>query len=312
MISTLTIAVPTFRRPDWLGQLLDSLAACETPPEIDPAVTLCVIDNDPERSARTVVRERAARLSPWRLVYLHEAEPGVVAVRNRALDVSRDSDLLAFVDDDLLVSPGWLRALVRARMAFGADVVFGPVAPIYEPETPEWIRRLQPHGRPIERDGPRQEVGPTCNCLIDRGAVARLGLRFDPRMSAIGAEDTLFFTEMKERGAVLANAAGAACREHIAPSRASLRWLLLRWSRAGATDHMISTRRSGRRRSRLAGLLKGALRVGGGAVMLAASSLAMAAKGRGAAASPLRTLARGCGMIAYAFGLIFAEYARPR
>ena len=43
-------------------------------------------------------------------MYVYEAQPGLSRARNRGVNVSR-SDIVVFIDDDAIPSPGWLRAL---------------------------------------------------------------------------------------------------------------------------------------------------------------------------------------------------------
>ena len=44
--------------------------------------------------------------------YVHEAEPGIVAARNRALDEA-SGDVLVFIDDDEIALPGWPNGLLE-------------------------------------------------------------------------------------------------------------------------------------------------------------------------------------------------------
>ena len=139
-MSRLTIAIPTFRRPedltravsgvlDQAGELVDGLSAEACDPEGDAAgatdtgrtagetvsdVEVLVIDNDAQGSGREAALSAAAaagvpvrtpsedRVEPGGVSvrYVVEERPGVAAVRNRALDETTERDLLIFIDDD--------------------------------------------------------------------------------------------------------------------------------------------------------------------------------------------------------------------
>ena len=56
MSTSVAIAVITFRRPELLKDLLDSLQAQELPADSDFAVRIVVVDNDAEGSAAEVIK----------------------------------------------------------------------------------------------------------------------------------------------------------------------------------------------------------------------------------------------------------------
>jgi glycosyltransferase involved in cell wall biosynthesis len=72
---------------------------------------------------------------------LHELRPGLSLARNRALAECADADVLAFVDDDAIVVPGWLGALRAAWADAGerAAVVGGPILPRFPAGRPAWL-----------------------------------------------------------------------------------------------------------------------------------------------------------------------------
>ena len=58
-----------------------------------------------------------------------EPTPGISAGRNAALDANPRTDLLAFIDDDEIPSPGWLMSLVDTFERYEPAGVAGPVVP---------------------------------------------------------------------------------------------------------------------------------------------------------------------------------------
>ncbi|GAX42587.1 family 2 glycosyl transferase [Tolypothrix sp. NIES-4075] len=102
---SLTVAICTKDRPDNLARCLKSLLNLQTPSD---KVEILVIDNAPS-DERT--KELVASLPGVR--YVLEPKPGLDFARNRAL-LSATSELLAFLDDDIVVDRKWLEGLMEA------------------------------------------------------------------------------------------------------------------------------------------------------------------------------------------------------
>lgn len=301
----LAVCVATFRRPEGLGRLLDGLAALEEPAA--GAVSVVVVDNDPELSARAVVEAARARL-PWPVRYLAEPRQGVSFARNAALDVTADQDFVVFIDDDETPTPAWLRELLACQRETGAAAVCGPVLPRFEPTAPVWITAafrlcyLQP-----PPDRPLVEIA-TGNLLLARRALDAHGLRFDESVALIGGEDTLLGQQLVACGEQIGWAEHATVHELVPASRARLPWLLGRWYRTGNIEAMLAMRTRQGMAGRLAGLVGGLLRVGLGAGALAMSLPSFAFGERQPTLRRLYTVCRGLGMVASVFGRHREEY----
>lgn len=308
-LASLAICVPTYQRNRELGELLSALQSQEAPDEID--VSILVIDNNPGGEAACVVEEARTEAFRYPLRYLHETAPGVTYVRNRALKACAVTDYLAFIDDDELPAPGWIAALWQRHRESGAAVVFGDVIARYEGAPPDWIVEGDFHSKRVWRDGPRDKPGATDNCLIEMAVVRRHGLRFDPALSLIGGEDTLFFDALLLAGERFADAAGAVTYERVPEGRARLDWLMRRWRRTGLTDAMmIARRRAGTGASARAGL-DGLVRILAGSGLAGLAWLAGSGRMSAGVARRLYTLQRGLGMIDFACGRQVQEYSRP-
>ena len=127
------ICVTTYRRPHLLSRLMECLTDQSWE---DVIVRLIVIDNDPEGSGRGVVNKfRECHLVD--VIYDIEANRGIARARNRAL-LHACADFIAFLDDDELVSSGWLKNMWIALHRFNADAVFGPVVRRLPANAPLW------------------------------------------------------------------------------------------------------------------------------------------------------------------------------
>jgi GT2 family glycosyltransferase len=113
-----SIIIPTRGRPDYLAVALASIA----PQALAAGAETIVVDDSAglERN-RALAAQFGAR-------YLALGEPrGLNAARNAGIAAARGA-LLAFVDDDVEVHPGWLDALLAASAEHGEVGVFtGPI-----------------------------------------------------------------------------------------------------------------------------------------------------------------------------------------
>lgn len=231
------VGVCTFRRPE-LEKTLASLAAMAVPE--GTTVRVVVADNDVTPSARPTV-ERAAAAMPFPVRYVHCPASNISLARNACLDAA-DADFLAFVDDDEVVTHGWLGALLRTASDTGADVVLGPVRALYGPDVPAWMRAADLHStRPVWVSGTIR-TGYTCNTLMRLGAPSIRGRRFNLALGRTGGEDTEFFTQVHEAGGRFAYAADAWIEEPVPDARASLAWLAKRRYRSGQTHGRLLRR----------------------------------------------------------------------
>jgi succinoglycan biosynthesis protein ExoM len=222
----LSVCICTFRRghlATTLGSVVNQAGLAGT------NVQIIVADNDRTASAKAMVADVNARLGS-RVDYVHAPYNNISLARNTCLDRA-DGELVAFIDDDEIADPAWLRCMIDCLEQTGVDVVFGPVCAIYPPGTPLWLVRSSPHSlRPPRRKG-AIITGYTANVLIRRAAIK--GLRFDLDCGLTGGEDTDFFNRMHHAGATLGFCANGLVREEVAPARLSLRWLLRRAYRSG-------------------------------------------------------------------------------
>ncbi len=303
------VAAPTYRRNEMLDGLLKSLSELALPPNAD--VRFVIIDNDRTGNARPVV-QKWQQTFPAPLAYELEEAPGVTHVRNRALKLAGDSDLLVFIDDDEFAHPDWLAALVRRYRETGAAAVFGPVQSVYPETAPEWMKEWGVHGTPITQDRDQTKPGATCNCLIDMATVRKESMNFDPRMSLTGAEDTLFFTQLLDRGHRLTQAKDALVYEHVPEDRAQANWLLRRWYRTGLTDAVIAGRNTTPGVARLKSGINGVIRVVIGSLLTALTAIATLGQNKRAIMSRAYTVSRGLGMISFALGKSYEEYGRKK
>ena len=335
----LTIAMLTYRRNDYLAQVIpELLAQADDVCDAQTTVSVLIVDNDPQAGARAVVEAARAALggeqpeaaeasgaadsdavAMSRLVYVHEPEPGIVAGRNRALSQAHGSDALVFIDDDEIPSPGWLKALVSTWRAQGCAAVTGPTPPTFEVDPSAWVVASGAFDSWEAADGAQVRSADTGNLLLDLAVVENLGLRFDPRYGLTGGEDSLFTRQLTRAGGVIRFAAGAVVTKRVPAARARRTWVLERSLRSGSSWARVridTAAPDGGASGRLARLR---LRLGYGAKGLAKAGIDGARAGVARIRGDVPAQARyevssrgGLGMVVGALGVHVREYGRPR
>lgn len=233
------VGIPTYRRPNSLRRLLDSIAAQRV--EFTPVVV--VADNDCDGNAGVAVaKELAAQGFPFEIRALPVPERGLSAVRNAIMECAFDqlgADLVAMVDDDERVEPLWLSSLVAMRRRTSADVVFGAILAEFESEPPSWVRGQSIYWGNPYRAGISAFVPGSGNILISRRVHDGLRAKFDDRFSLSGGEDKEFFERIGLLGARFAHAPDAVSHEFVGASRMTRRWAMQRAFRIGCTDTRV-------------------------------------------------------------------------
>jgi succinoglycan biosynthesis protein ExoM len=231
------VVICTFNRPAMFAATLRSClrdaSAAGLPFEV------VVADNSRDAYAAGVVAAVRAELPacgvPVRVVTA--SPPNISLARNAGLRAA-SAPLVAFLDDDLVVEPGWLDALVGVLAATGADAALGPVRPVFPAGSPpDWdptgarfTRVLaQPTGTPIQASGPAAGLTVSTASSIWRAATCFTDAEpFDPAFGGCGGEDLDLFVRLRRRGARFVWCAEAGVHETIPAGRMELAYQRLR------------------------------------------------------------------------------------
>jgi glycosyltransferase involved in cell wall biosynthesis len=225
MNETVSVIIPTFRRPDGLRRAAESVLAQANPCGLK--IELVIVDNDPDGSA-LAQGQALAKEAAMDVRVVHMPEPGVANARNAGLAESRGS-LIAFLDDDEEAPKTWLCELVGTLKFYDADAVFGPVRtrlPDSVTEHRDYFDRFFARTGP-EESGHIDDYYGCGNSLIRREALPS-ATPFDAARNHIGGEDDLLFAQMQARGAVFAWSAEAWVWEDPLLSRTRLTYTLKR------------------------------------------------------------------------------------
>jgi glycosyltransferase involved in cell wall biosynthesis len=209
-----------------------------------PALHVVIADNECSDRTRQICIE-FERQSGIAVTYVREPRRGISFARNACLDNIPDGfEFFASIDDDEIPEPDWLERLLEAQAATGADVVQGPVVPLFPEGAPRWLMTGNFFGRPRRgwtgtplhhEEYQELDYAGTGNALIRVAAVNRLGLRFDPALALTGGEDSRFFRTLAAEGSRIVYAPRARVGEAVPAERATACYRLKLEFRIGYT-----------------------------------------------------------------------------
>lgn len=204
---TITVLIPSYRRPDDLARCLESLKH-----QTRPADEVLAVVRDTDTETWAMLEKFDAASLPLRTLTVKV--PGQVAALNTGLETAK-GDIISILDDDTEPRPHWLERIEHHFLADsrvggvggrdwlyrGSQVVEGADGGVEVVGKLQWFGRLIPQhhlgvGDPREVDTLRG-----ANMSYRRSAIA--GLRFDERLRGSGAQplnDVAFSLAVKRAG----------------------------------------------------------------------------------------------------------------
>jgi glucosyl-dolichyl phosphate glucuronosyltransferase len=138
----ITVILCTYNRCESLPLALASVAASELPTSAEWEVV--VVDNNSTDATRAVVEEFSRRY-PGRFRYLLESRQGLSQARNAGIREAR-AEILAFMDDDVVVEPTWLQNLTANLQNGEWAGAGGRILPQRTFSPPPWLSLHGPYG----------------------------------------------------------------------------------------------------------------------------------------------------------------------
>jgi peptidoglycan/xylan/chitin deacetylase (PgdA/CDA1 family)/GT2 family glycosyltransferase len=231
-----SVVIPTVGRPRYVVDLVRSLLHGEVAPD-----EVIVVDNRPANPATMDALDRAFA-GERRVRYLVEPVAGASLARNTGLRAAR-GDLVAFLDDDVVVDRAWLASVHEAwKAAPQVGAVTGLILPT-ELETPGQ-QLVQAYGgfdkgfarRIFDLDEHRLAhplypylvgaYGSGANAVFDRAAITALGgfdARLGPGTPTKAGEDLDVLLRTVLAGRAIVYEPAALVRHHHRPDDAGLR-----------------------------------------------------------------------------------------
>jgi glycosyltransferase involved in cell wall biosynthesis len=228
------LCIPTFRRPDGLRKLLSHVAELNFAGKLD----VIVVDNDAEMRDGVVIVEQFATRFPFPLTCIIEPNRGQTYAYNRAFSeacrATPSPDYVAVLDDDEFPDPSWLAEMIRVALDYRADIVGGPVFPVFD-QPNHWLAQSGFYA-PVRHDtGPVPMVYGAGSMLIRRDILAQyLDEPFSHAFAFTGGSDYDFFWRCRVDGRSFAWADNATVFETTPPARTTIGYLLRRKFRNGS------------------------------------------------------------------------------
>lgn len=228
----LSICIATYNRPNGLKRLLESLNRIELPNNIVGFITIC--DNDFHRSAFPIV-ESVKKVIKFSVYYIVVEKRGIPIVRNALIKKSNElnADFVCFLDDDEYVPKDWLEKIFNKLESEKADVVFGPVIPVYEGKNNQKISQHILSDYKNFKDNQFIKYGSTNNVIMRMSSINPFNIRFDERFIYQGGTDNLYFHRMNKFKLKKIWCSDAFVFESVPESRQSMKWLIKRSFRSG-------------------------------------------------------------------------------
>ena len=232
-----SVCIATYKRPQLLRNLLDSLYAQNLPAQVN--LQLIVVDNDMDKSAQEIVGEYE-NINCFTIEYFVQPEKNISSTRNVAVKNSIGEYLL-FIDDDEEADKNWIKNYLDALNKYKADGIFGPVLPVFHEKTPMWMKESNFFNKECPPSGEEAIFTRTSNCIIKSDIIKSVAGPFDSKYGITGGEDTHLFSRLKKRGAKFISSREAVVTEFVNPERTRIGWLFKKSFQTGntATRRMI-------------------------------------------------------------------------
>jgi glycosyltransferase involved in cell wall biosynthesis len=212
-LPAVTVVVPTRGRAAYLEVTLDSLCRQRS----RTGHELLVVDDGATDATPEVAERFGVRL------IRHGERRTLNAARNTGLREAR-ADLIAFVDDDVLVPPGWLDALVEGAAAHpDADAFGGPIRARFEGHAPRGCGREDPPITTLDLGDEDVEAPMVwgANFAVRRSAVERIG-EFDESFDRLHGDEEDWMLRLRAAGGRIIYLAEAGLDHRRSPGDSTL------------------------------------------------------------------------------------------
>jgi glycosyltransferase involved in cell wall biosynthesis len=219
------------------------------------AMEIVIVDDGSASDLEEVVA--AVPASPIAMRLITQAPSGLTVARNRGAAEANGS-VLAYLDDDTLVSSGWACAVIRAFKETACDGLAGKVELQFEATPPRWVfdGRLRLYlsefdlgiTTRVDLADPLLPVG--ANCAVSRAGFDRVGgfrAGFDRvGRSLLSNGDLEFFARIRASGGRIVYEPDAHVLHRVPAARLTRAWFHRRSYAQGMSDVLLAPPSEGR------------------------------------------------------------------
>lgn len=161
---------------------------------------------------------------------------GLSVCRNQGIKMS-SSDTVAFIDDDAFADSQWAEALMSS-FGDGADIVGGLIEPVFEHETPRWLKESLYHL--IAVNTPTHYIF-GCNFAIRKKILEEMDYKFEKKLgrkkgNLVAGDETELFFKAREKGYKIKFNESAVVYHLIAKERLKFTYFIKRNFWEGRTE----------------------------------------------------------------------------
>ena len=241
--TAISIIICTYNRMHSLSKTLESLVSQYVPDGTNWEIV--VVDNNSTDSTQQVIEDFQSRFQ-GRFRSVRELQQGISFARNRGIRESR-GEVLAFIDDDEIATPGWLEKLTANLFSGEWAGSGGPVVSQWNRRPPTWWSDKSPFTL-----GPLAAWGadPKVKTLVHPPVGANMAFRretfdkfggFRTDLGRVGGillhgEDTEFGRRLMDAGLKLRYEPAAVTLHPVDESRISKKYFLDWWFNKGKSD----------------------------------------------------------------------------
>lgn len=239
----ITVVLCTYNRCKTLAKALESTASLKVADSIEWEVL--VVDNNSKDQTRAVVEQFGVRY-PGHFRYLFEPQAGKSHALNSGIRSAR-GDVLAFLDDDVIVEPTWLANLTAVFDEADCAGAGGRILPPLNFSPPRWLSSGEGHAlAPLALFDPCANFGELTEppfgtnmafrrAMFEKYGTFRTDLGPQPG-SEIRSEDTEFGRRLLNAGERLYYVPSAVVYHPVSENRLRQQYHLCWWFAKGRAD----------------------------------------------------------------------------
>jgi glucosyl-dolichyl phosphate glucuronosyltransferase len=197
----ISLVICTYNRCRYLPEALESIRNQNLPAE---KFELVIVDNNSTDDTATIAQKFISDNPHLNARYVFEAEKGLSVARNRGLQEAA-SPIVNYVDDDAILSPGYLEAMLYFFTTHpGAAGAGGKVIPKYESgQAPEWMSKYldgfigkKDHGTEVRAFTEAMKYPVGCNMAYRKTILQQAG-GFNAQLQ-FRSDDKFIFQQVKK------------------------------------------------------------------------------------------------------------------
>jgi glycosyltransferase involved in cell wall biosynthesis len=243
----ISVIICTLNRAERLTAAVDSLLAQSYDMS---GLEIIIVDNNSEDSTPEVCSRIIKSSGQAGIKYFLEQKRGLSHARNRGIREA-SGEIVAFIDDDAVAHPDWLKNIERAFQDATVFAVGGKVLPVFELPRPDWLYRgidsiltiLDLGNEPRRFDYPHSSPC-GANIAFRKAVFDRAGC-FDPALGRagerlLGADETDLYIRMKLKGLACVYCPECIVHHHVPKGRLTKSYVRKRFFYQAASAAYVS------------------------------------------------------------------------